>query len=154
METSPDVLDRIAKLLPRLASEHDGEVVATARAIRRTLTSAGLDLHDLAKALATPKAPSVAGHAPPRPDPAPRPPPRPDWGGTAGWWDRHETGTRPDYGLRTIEAMVAELYLRIGQMTDWERVFVKSMASATRLKRKLTDRQISIVRDLYRKYGG
>jgi hypothetical protein len=35
-------LDRLAKLLPRLASEHDGEVVATARAIGRTLAAVGL----------------------------------------------------------------------------------------------------------------
>ena len=44
-------LDRLAKLLPRLASEHDGEVVNTARAISRTLIVAGLDWHALADAL-------------------------------------------------------------------------------------------------------
>ena len=41
----------IRKLLPRLASPHDGEVVATARAIERTLRSAGRDWHDLAEAI-------------------------------------------------------------------------------------------------------
>lgn len=46
------VADMLAKLLPRLASDQDGEVVATANAIRRTLGSAGLDLHDLAKRVA------------------------------------------------------------------------------------------------------
>jgi hypothetical protein len=44
-------LDRLAKLLPRLASEHDGEVVATAHAIGRTLTVAGLDWYALAEAI-------------------------------------------------------------------------------------------------------
>ncbi len=42
----------IAKLIPRLASDHDGEVVATVRAIRRVLEADGLDLHDLAARLA------------------------------------------------------------------------------------------------------
>src|SRR4051812_42530203 len=42
---------RLARLIPRLASNHDGEVVATVRAIARTLKSSGLDFHDLAGAL-------------------------------------------------------------------------------------------------------
>ncbi len=41
----------LARLIPRLASPHDGEVVATARAIERTLKAQKLDLHDLAAAL-------------------------------------------------------------------------------------------------------
>jgi hypothetical protein len=63
------IVDRVAHILPRLASDHDGEVVATARAVARVLRSAGLDLHDLtatfrqgAIALPPPKEP------PPRPD--------------------------------------------------------------------------------------
>jgi hypothetical protein len=44
----------LARLIPRLGSPHDGEVVATARAIGRTLHSNGLDLHDLADALIAP----------------------------------------------------------------------------------------------------
>jgi hypothetical protein len=43
---------KLALLIPRLASNHDGEVVATARAIRRVLGAAGHDLHDLAAVLA------------------------------------------------------------------------------------------------------
>ena len=46
-----EILPRLAKLLPLLASDKDGEVVATARAICRTLTGAGTDLHALAKHL-------------------------------------------------------------------------------------------------------
>lgn len=41
-------IHKLGKLFPRLASNHDGEVVATARAIIRTLDSAGASLHDLA----------------------------------------------------------------------------------------------------------
>jgi hypothetical protein len=47
-----DLTPKLAKLIPRLGSNHDGEVVATAEAIIRTLAAAGLDLHDLARALA------------------------------------------------------------------------------------------------------
>ena len=45
------VAPKIAKLIPRLASNHDGEVIATVHAIRRTLEGAGLDLHALAASL-------------------------------------------------------------------------------------------------------
>ena len=36
----------LSKLIPRLASSHDGEVIATARAIERALHGAGADWHD------------------------------------------------------------------------------------------------------------
>lgn len=55
-------LERLAKFLPRLASEHDGEVVATARAIGRTLAAVGLDWHTLAAAIqASPVEASIGG---------------------------------------------------------------------------------------------
>jgi hypothetical protein len=51
---------KIAKLLPLLASDKDGEVVATARAIGRTLSAAGADWHDLV---------AVLRERPPAPEP-------------------------------------------------------------------------------------
>ena len=42
------IAQTIGKLIPRLASNHDGEVVATARAIERLLKAGGRDWHDLA----------------------------------------------------------------------------------------------------------
>jgi hypothetical protein len=51
------VLEKLAKLIPRLASNHPGEVVATVAAIRRTLQNAGADLHDLGEALDADAAP-------------------------------------------------------------------------------------------------
>jgi hypothetical protein len=44
----------IARLIPHLGSPFDGEVIATARAIERTLRSSKLDWHDLTKALTAP----------------------------------------------------------------------------------------------------
>ncbi|NEU13556.1 hypothetical protein G3T14_15660 [Methylobacterium sp. BTF04] len=55
------ILPKLAKLLPLLASDNDGEVVATARAIQRTLSAAGSDFHALAKAL-TEDTPTVVAH--------------------------------------------------------------------------------------------
>lgn len=65
------VVPQLAKLIPLLASNHDGEVVATARAIERVLRNAGHDWHDLADVI-------VAQSAPPLP-----PPPDDDWRGLA-----------------------------------------------------------------------
>lgn len=50
-DLSPDLTAKLGRLLPRLASDAPGEVNATARAIRRMLDRAGLDLHDLAARL-------------------------------------------------------------------------------------------------------
>lgn len=43
-----DAADKLRVLIPRLASDSDGEVVATVRAIQRTLKKHECDLHDLA----------------------------------------------------------------------------------------------------------
>jgi hypothetical protein len=64
---------QIAKLLPRLASTHDGEVVATARAIERVLKSSGSDWHDLTTLLidhgAQPQQQQSNGHTQQQHDP-------------------------------------------------------------------------------------
>jgi len=43
---------RIGPLIGKLGSDHDGEVVAAARAIRRLLADQGLSFNDLARAVA------------------------------------------------------------------------------------------------------
>ena len=48
-----DAIPKLKLLIPRLASDSDGEIVATVNAIARTLKSNGADLHDLAAALET-----------------------------------------------------------------------------------------------------
>jgi hypothetical protein len=42
------IAPRLGQLVRLLASDRDGEVVAAARALARTLATAGLDLHELA----------------------------------------------------------------------------------------------------------
>lgn len=70
---APDLGSKIAKLLPRLASPHEGEVLATVEAIRRTLDRAELDLHDLAARLCAPEPvqPCAQPKAQSKPQPAP-----------------------------------------------------------------------------------
>lgn len=51
------ITDKLGKLIPRLGTDADGEVVATVRAIGRALQSHGCDWHDLAAAL-KPQAPA------------------------------------------------------------------------------------------------
>jgi hypothetical protein len=74
------VAPRIAQLIRLLASDKDGEVVATARALARTLKSVGADFHSLADAIE-------------RPSPAALelPAPRPESAGPAdaAWLHRH-----------------------------------------------------------------
>jgi hypothetical protein len=50
----PQFGDKLATLIPRLASDRDGEVVATARAIGKQLSKHGADWHDLAARLTAP----------------------------------------------------------------------------------------------------
>jgi hypothetical protein len=79
----PTVVDRVAAILPRLASNHDGEVVATARAVVRVLNSAGCDLHDLTAAFR-----QVSIVPPASPDP-------PDeFQGSAEWCRRYQSDAR------------------------------------------------------------
>ena len=52
----------VSRLLPRLATEHIGELVATRDAIVRSLRAVGLDLHDLAAACSEPSLSTAASY--------------------------------------------------------------------------------------------
>jgi hypothetical protein len=56
------IAPRVGQLIRLLASDRDGEVVAAARALKRTLTSAGQDFHSLADSLERSSAPAVSVH--------------------------------------------------------------------------------------------
>ena len=49
----PFPMERLSNLIRRLSTNHDGEVVATVRAIERALRAEGHDWHDLADQLTT-----------------------------------------------------------------------------------------------------
>jgi hypothetical protein len=48
MAITPQLRNRISKLIPRLGSNHDGEVLATRNAIQRALKTEGANFSDLA----------------------------------------------------------------------------------------------------------
>lgn len=68
---APDIGSKLAKLIPRLASTHDDEILAAVNAIRRTLDRAEMDLHDLAARLCAPE--PVQPRAQPKRQPNPEP---------------------------------------------------------------------------------
>jgi len=67
------IAEKLGKLIPRLASDHDGEITATVAVIGRTLATARLDWHDLAQRVAQPSFDEVMATS------APLQPSRPTW---------------------------------------------------------------------------
>jgi hypothetical protein len=109
-------------MIPRLASPFDGEVVATARAIDRVLTSHGLDWHYIARRINTPLAPCESTAPPSRPPRRPVP-----------TWDDIAVDERPDF----IRSLLEEAGL-----TAWELNFVAGVRPYWRC---LTDRQVAVI---------
>lgn len=117
------VAPKLSKLIPMLATDHDGEVVATVRAIGRTLKGAGLDFHNLVEALCEPR--RAYAYAPP---PPPTPEKEPEtWDEIARWCLRRDAG----------------------DLTLKERKFVVDMVRRAGMNIKPTDRQMSWLRAIH-----
>jgi hypothetical protein len=125
------VADRLGKLIPRLATDHDGEIVNTVRAIRRTLEGAGQDLHDLAARL--------TGKGP-RPEARTYGPPP-----AAGPWRWR--------GLSAGERVIALDGIKGITLSPWEREFVRNIDARLRQRpsASLSPRQIEILDGLLRR---
>jgi hypothetical protein len=104
---------KLAKLLPLLGSDKDGEVVATAKAIQRTLQSGGADWHDLAGAVQRVGLPAVKAQRKPRKPKAKSQPPAPPTR-AARPWGAFTTEER----LRLLDALINS-----GILTSWELQF-------------------------------
>lgn len=89
MDALTTTASSISKLIPRLASDHDAEVVATARALERKLNAAGMDWHDLAAAL---------DH-----------PPRDPWAEIAKWCHRNGAGRLKTHERAFVRDMATRL---------------------------------------------
>jgi hypothetical protein len=111
---------RIPMLIRLLASDSDGEVVAAARALRRTLCGAGLDMNDLADCLEIPSQQS----------PANRP----------CMWSRMTSQHRVQF---------LEMALRGDVFSRWEREFAQSVREQLRAGRRLSPKQDAICQRLY-----
>lgn len=81
MAALPVIPEKVLVLLPRLASDADGEVVATARQIGKQLKAAGTDWHDLVSRL---------GRVPRHASDEPR-----SWGELAGWCAARSSSLSP-----------------------------------------------------------
>jgi hypothetical protein len=119
------IAPKLSKLIPMLATDHDGEVIATVRAISRTLKGAGMDFHNLVEALCVPKLSYV--YAPP---PAPEKEKAPEtWGEIAIWCRNHDGG----------------------DLTYKERKFVLDMIRRTATGYEPTEKQAKWLRSIYAK---
>lgn len=128
-DLSPDLTGKLGRLLPRLASDAPGEVVATVAAIRRTLDRAGLDLHDLAARLTE----------------APRPV-QPE----APMHNRHARRDGAD-----LLAMALWLRLHaLDRLTPKQRDFVATAARLLTAGRALTPKQAKWLQDLHAQHKG
>lgn len=131
-----------------LGSDRDGEVVAAAAALRRTLAGAGLDLHDLAAAVERPTAqaaewkrpaarkPKKARAARPRaaePPPPPTSPPRADL-----------VELSPDARAALVEGLAEAVEDARAALTEWERAFARDLFDMVGRRRlRPTERQLA-----------
>lgn len=116
MTPAPTILQ---KLLPMLASDNEGEVIASVRAIRRALGRAGMDLHDLARMVTAPY----------------REPPRAA---------REREAARPNVDLERGYAQIAEACEAGLKLNEWERGFIADTALRVRAGYPLSDRQRAV----------
>ena len=122
----------LAKLLLMLSTDYDGDVVATARAIGRTLQSAGLDWHALAAAIT------------PVLDPEPQPVERKPYERVDDYWD----GSDP-CGWLAMARWCRDA--DCGRLTPKEQRFIWDMASPLRSRhgRKPSSKQYDLIRSIY-----
>lgn len=134
---SLDLTARVAKLLPRLASDQNGEVAAVAAAIQRTLKSAGHDLHDLAEHVAAePRTVVVYRERPAEPQhPS-------SWSAAYG-----------GYSLRDRDRSRVAQCQKSQQLSAWETEFLASLAQRLAGGRDLTPRQRETLSDIAAKVG-
>ena len=134
----PAIAPRIGALLRMLGSDVDNEALGAARALRRTLGGAGLDLHALADAVEHPGRATVC-EAPAKPQRN----------------RKARTGDVVlDYAQRRVVVEALRRGLAGGRMTPWERTFAGSIVEQLQGQRwRLTERQAETLARLLAKVG-
>jgi hypothetical protein len=141
------IAPKLANFLRLLASDKDGEVVAAARAMVRTLQGIGADIHDVADrvehsgngALSEAKMQEIFGAGIKE-------------GIRRSGQARHAVSAAPQFPSARDMAMFC--YRNIDELDrDWEREFVTNMASWTRA-RPLSVKQQAHLEKIYIKLGG
>ena len=139
---APTIPEKVRRIVPTLGSSVDGEALGACRAIGRTLGTAGLDFHDLARAI--PVRSDLVGDAHEDRRPAPK------W--DAAQWRSASTRPPPEYRPSRRKASVftptqSALHRRMalfcrnadrGRLSDRERAFVSEISAS---RRELTVRQ-------------
>ncbi|WP_262299709.1 hypothetical protein [Microvirga sesbaniae] len=115
------IAPKLSRLIPMLATDHDGEVIAAVRAIDRTLKSAGMDFHNLVEALCYRQPSSIPVSAA-----APEPHPR-SLLDIANWCRTHAAG----------------------RLTSTERKFVCDMVERLSQGRQISQKQENWLRNIY-----
>ena len=95
------ISDKLAALIPRLASDKPGEVAATAAAITRQLSKVDADWHDLADRLTSAPETPAEGHEPPV---------FYDYLQACEWLLRTDCGELSAHEIRFVEDMQSILY--------------------------------------------
>jgi hypothetical protein len=150
MIANPDIAKKVADLVRRLASPHDGEVIATARALRRVLEANGLDLHAVAD-------PLVAANGKHIPEEEMRR--LYDAGFAAGVQaaENRQHGTddfRGTDGKPTWEAVALFLQRNKDRLDLKHHEFIDDMAARTAWGHEPTERQHKYLHSLFYKLGG
>lgn len=122
MSALTPIAPKLAKLIPLLSSDKDGEVVATARAIERTLRAEGFDWHDLASVVTREPEMRIIYIKPPEREPK-------DWCELARWCRDHDDD----------------------RLNAKERGFVADMASRLVCGGEPSERQAAWLRAIYAK---
>lgn len=144
------IAGKLANFIRLLASDKDGEVVATARAIIRTLQGIGADIHDVAARI--------------------------EHSGNGALNERemqeiYDAGIKE--GVRQVEQkmranqpqritpqfpsaadMALYCYQRIDRLNDWEQEFATNMVNLTRRQYPLSIKRQARLEELYVKLGG
>ena len=141
----PAIAPRIGALLRMLGSPIDGEALGAARALRRTLDGAGLDLHALADVVEHP-VPAVILRESAQPQPAAR------GSRKARQPSPGSVELQPARRRQVVDALVKATAR--GSLSSWEAEFAASVITTLRGSRpRLSARQFEIVERLLSKFG-
>ncbi len=102
MNIPQDTIRKVAAIIPRLGSNHDGEIIAAAKAIERTLAAANHGFVDLADALMPPAHAIVS---------SPRKP-SPDWKQSARWCAAYGVGLLNERALEFVDDLASSKSFR------------------------------------------
>ena len=140
---SSDLSARVAKLLPRLASDQQGEVAAVAAALTRTLKSGGCDLHDLAAHVAEgPREVIKYIERTPRSEPPPF-----NYGAWRGAYHRPHPNGSHRYRISRCQQVGQ------GRLSAWEVSFLTSLERHLACGRTLTPKQVGVLADIAERLG-